>query len=122
MTNKSRLEFDRLFANQSAYVIAVDGFTVGRIVFRFGMAATVYVQLWGSDMVKGRAGGGGYDKQTMAIEFACEKLRKLSPDDFNNDAALGNSLKFISAIKNAPDGTEWRHRLEKAGFTIHIAI
>lgn len=113
--------FDRAFANVSASCIMEDGQAVGRICFKRGNSVTCFFQLWGSDMMSGRAGGGGYDRDSAALERAAEKLRKAeAPRD--PVQASRRELVIAALLDPRNDGRKWDQRLERIGFTVSTVI
>lgn len=110
--------FDSATSNLSAVGIVRDGHAVGRIVIKFGAAATAYVQIWGAAMVSGRAGGGGYDKATAAVADA---VRKLSVDQVDERRGIERAAmeRLCEAFAdNGAGGTRWMNRLEDRGFVL----
>jgi hypothetical protein len=106
------------FANVAAHVILKDGARVATVAFKFGTSVTAYVHWIGVEMTKGRAGGGGYDRQSAAVSAAVRKI----PDSINDrlgDAAM--RAAFIDAADDR-DGRHWYQRLEAAGFTVIQAV
>ena len=63
-------KFDAATRDMTAQALLMDGKAVGRIVIKFGAAATAYVQIWGAPMATGRATGYGYDKASAAVMAA----------------------------------------------------
>lgn len=106
------------FANVCAYVVLKDGDRVASIAFKFGASVTAYVQWFGVDMTRGRAGGAGYDRQSAAIGNAARKI----PDSINNREgdAIARAA-FIDACGDR-DGRTWDQRLRDAGFTVFQAV
>ena len=105
--------FDRAFSNVSAYVILHSGAAVGRVAFKHGASVQCYAQVWGSDMERGKAGGGGYDRTTAAAEQAFARM--------GGKDATPQVKAHVDAIQRAmtgPDGKRWTVRLEEAGYTI----
>jgi hypothetical protein len=106
------------FANVSAYVVLKDGERVASIAFKFGTAVTAYVHWFGVEMVRGRAGGGGYDRQSAAMADACRKITGLPTMP---DHKHGPCLDFRDS-QHDRDGRTWDHRLRDAGFTVFQAV
>jgi hypothetical protein len=79
---------------------------------------TAYVQVWGFAMAIGRAGGGGYDRTTAAVEQA---MAKISQDDSKDAEAIAILERFQAAMAG-PGGKRWNQRLEDAGFTVALVI
>lgn len=105
--------FDRAFSNVSAYIIIHNGAAIGRVAFKHGVSVQCYAQVWGSDMQRGKAGGGGYDRSTAAVEQA---FARMGGTDAN--AAAAEHVTAIKAAMAGTDGKRWTQRLEEAGYTI----
>ena len=108
--------FDKATRHFEAYAILLNGKAVGRVVIKYGNAATAFVQVWGAEMVIGRATGYGYDKATAAVEAAATKLRKFSPYEEAGRKAIA-CFDRAFADKGA-GGARWPSRLEAEGLTI----
>lgn len=109
-------QFDRAFRNVSAYAVSIHGKQVGRVAFKHGESRVdCYAQVWGAAMVKGSAGGGGYDKMSAAAEAAFAKLAADEKDPFAFCHA-GSWKKALGA--ESRDGERWTRRLEAAGYTV----
>jgi hypothetical protein len=106
------------FANVSAYVIMIGDRRVATVAFKFGNAVTAYVHWIGSEMVRGRAGGGGYDRQSAAVSDAARKIK----DDITGRAGDAQArCEFIDAA-GKDGGATWVRSLELAGFTVIQAV
>lgn len=115
-------QHDKAFANVSAYVIAKDGERVATISLKFPKDGAgrlwAYVHWIGTPMVRGSAGGYGYDKRSAAVEVA---TRTMPVSLHNPDCRDGQYQDFIAAL--AADGGEYfDDRLRKAGFDVWQAI
>lgn len=105
--------FDRTFSNVSAYLITRGGDQVGRVAFKHGTSVQCFAQIWGSDMQRGKATGGGYDRSTAAAEDAFSRI--------GEGDARPEAQQHVNAIKQAmagPDGKRWTSRIEAAGYTV----
>jgi hypothetical protein len=112
------------FANVSAYVVLKDGERVASIAFKFGTTVTAYVHWFGVEMVRGRAGGGGYDRQSAAIADACRKISLSDREDKHRDdlgAPVTDRAEFVDASHDR-DGRHWDQRLRDAGFVVFQAV
>ena len=111
------------FANVSAYVILRDGELVARIAFKFPKDGAgrlyAYVHWIGTEMVRGHASGGGYDKRTAACwsAMACAHRAKhpLSQELASQRGAFYSAL----ALDRGPT---WDDQLRTAGFTVIGAV
>jgi len=72
----------------------------------------------GTEMVRGYAGGGGYDKHSAACAAAVSRMK--APDDPARAPAVSWYLFQEAARKN--DGYTWRQNLESAGFDVWQAV
>lgn len=120
MTNPVYSHFESAFRGVSAYAVLRDGKPVGRVVIKYGAAATAYVQAWTQPMCKGQARGGGYDRASAAVQAAAAKL-------YNGDALpCPDGLAVMEAMKAAlidgRDGVTWTRQLEAAGFVLALVI
>ncbi|BBD98075.1 hypothetical protein SAMIE_1015760 [Sphingobium amiense] len=106
--------FDRAFANVSAYVILHSGAAIGRVAFKHGASVQCYAQIWGGDMQRGTAGGGGYDRATAAAEQA---FSRMSEDSATRDDAANHIIALQSALAGS-DGKRWALCIEDAGYTV----
>lgn len=114
------------FDSVDAAVVVKDGARVATIAFKYGAAVTVYVHWVGLEMVRGRAGGGGYDRRTAACADAARKLAMDSGayDDGtpHHSAEERASFDAFKAALQLDGGWGWDRALEDAGFTVFRAI
>lgn len=111
----------KAFANVSAYVVLRGERPVARIAFKFGASVTAYVHWLGVEMARGRAGGGGYDRQSAAVADAARKIPE-APFVTQADAEeRGNRDAFLKAAR-ADGGQHWDNALRNAGFTVLVAV
>ena len=103
--------FDKAIGDLRAYAIAWEGEIIGRIIFRFGNAATCYAQVWGNEMTTGRATGYGYDKASTAFCKAAERMLAA-------DAESGEHVNRWKACAAAREGQQWDARLRSAGYVV----
>jgi hypothetical protein len=107
------------FSTVSAYVIVRDGARVGTIAFKYPRDGAgrlyAYVHFHGTEMVRGFAAGGGYDKHSAACASAARAIvYKIGerPDYLEH---------FVTALAE-DDGFSWHHHLRVAGFSVWQAI
>lgn len=115
-------QHDAAFAAVSAYVIAKDGAKIGSVSFKRGASrVTAFVHFLGSEMVRGHADGGGYDKNSAAAASAARKMRfTKSPAE-----APINEQQSFEAFRSALErngGYSWDRCLTDAGFTVWQAV
>lgn len=105
------------FPTVSAYVVLKDGQRVASIAFKFPKDGAsrlwVYVHWFGVPMVRGYAGGYGYDKQTAA----CSSASRAIPAD--PDSPL--QALFIEILAK-DSGEHWDRALRDAGFDVWQAV
>ena len=109
------------FSNVSAYVILKNGERVATIAFKFPKDGAgrlwAYVHWFGVPMVRGYAGGYGYDKKTAACASAARHIEQL-------DVAYGDHVghhAFITALEK-DGGHTWDSTLRTAGFEVIQAV
>ena len=110
------------FAHVSAYVILHDGQCVATVAFKYPRDGAgrlyAYVHWLGTPMVRGFAGGGGYDKRSAACAAA---VRKLGNPNLAVDDASRLWLAFAGALAK-DDGHGWDAQLQRAGFDVVQAV
>lgn len=110
------------FSNVSAFVVlGAQGQRVATVAIKFPRDGAgrlyAYVHWIGCEMVRGFAGGYGYDKRTAAVQHAAKLIRK-DP----KGAVYGEQFEaFLSALDGA-DAGHWDRALENAGFTVLQAV
>lgn len=118
------------FAQVSAYVVTHKGERVATIAFKYPRDGAgrlyAYVHWLGVPMVRGWAGGYGYDKQSAACQHSTFKLRKAWEARMADREAPGLDerpafLAFHSALAN-DGGSTWDTRLRNAGFDVLQAV
>lgn len=118
------------FSNVSAFVVMKGAELVGKVALKFPRDGAgrlyAYVHFFGMPMVRGFAGGYGYDKRTAAVEDAMKKIDPayFTPDDYGNnwEKERAECEEFRNAILSARDGVEWSNAFTNAGFTVHQAV
>lgn len=98
----------KAFANVSAYVIMKGADRVATVAFKYPRDGAsrlwAYVHWIGTPMVRGYAGGYGYDKHSAACADAARKIAK------------------ANGPESVPDGHYWNDHLRKAGFEVWQAV
>lgn len=115
------------FANVSAYVV-LNGSNerVATIAFKYPRDGAgrlyCYLHVFGTQMVRGFAGGGGYDKHSAAVLNAARKV----PNDPGKAGhwTLEESQSFRALLKaiSTNEAYSWSRELENAGFTVLQAV
>ena len=116
----------RAFSNMAAHVILKDGEPVATIAFKFPRDGAgrvyAYVHWTGTEMIRGFAGGYGYDKQTAALADAANKLYKRPVyEETTRNHAIKSLSGFIYALSK-DSGAHWDNALHDAGFTVFGAV
>lgn len=115
------------FSRVSAFVILdKTGDAVARVAIKFPADGAgrvfAYVHWIGLEMVRGYAGGYGYDKRSAAVSSAARKL------PLGLDAETGcrvDPLHQYNDFKRAAErdgGDDWTRAVEKAGFRVLEAV
>lgn len=114
------------FANVSAYVVVGTNAKgepdrKATIAFKYPRDGAgrlyCYLHVFGGPMVRGHAGGGGYDKHSASASVAA---RKLNPKDYYAECAA--DVEAIRAALLPDDGHRWDSRIEKAGYQVFQAV
>ena len=116
-------QHQKAFARVSAFVVLKDGERVATVAIKYPADGAgrlyAYVHWLGTEMVRGQAGGYGYDKRSAAVADAARKFT--SARDNIGYARDVNSREFWGAIYK--DGGEyWDRKLRDAGFTVLQAV
>jgi|GEM_PF-2403622 len=124
-------QFDAAFSNVSAFVIVKEGQRVATIAFKFPRDGAgrlyAYVHWTGSQMVRGYAGGYGYDKKTAAASVAAHKLpfpyqmSDVMADNYVSPDTAPTYDAFRYALQR-DGGENWDSALRKAGFEVWQAV
>lgn len=117
-------QHDAAFANVSAYIVARNGEKFASIAFKYPRDGAgrlyAYVHWLGVPMVRGFAGGYGYDKHSAAVANAIGKMTMNPDQDPQAESKIAHSA-FMRALER--DGGEyWNTRLERAGFQVWQAV
>lgn len=111
------------FPHVSAYVVMYGARQVATIAFKFPRDGAgrlyCYAHWFGTPMVRGYAGGYGYDKRSAAAASAARKMPEHLPDGY--DGAGDVYGKFVDTISR-DGGEEWHNALRKAGFDVLQAV
>lgn len=113
------------FRNVSAYVILKNGERVATIAFKFPKDGAsrlwAYVHWLGVPMVRGYAGGYGYDKMTAACASAARRIPALDVDSITHVERRKDQEAFITALEQ-DGGHNWDTTLRNAGFDVLQAV
>lgn len=118
-------QHDAAFRQVSAFVIMKGGERVATIAMKFPADGAgrlyAYVHWLGIEMVRGHAGGYGYDKRSAAVANAARKMTDPKMEDGRPLPMANNYRGFIAALL-PDDGRYWDQRLRDAGFTVLQAV
>ena len=110
------------FVQVAAYVVMHKGERVATIAFKFPRDGAgrlyAYVHWIGLEMVRGYAGGFGYDKRSAACASAADRLQHKACAE--NYSALGFGLFWQTLAKDG--GQTWDSALREAGFEVLQAV
>lgn len=123
-------QHDATFRHVSAFVILRDGERVATVAFKFatsGLSVTAFVHWIGTEMVRGVARGGGYDRKTAACAHAAARLLRayqmrdcMAPDYLAPESAAPfEAFRYALARDTGPT---WDAQLQRAGFTVLQAV
>lgn len=110
------------FANVSAYVVLdKKGERAASVAFKYPRDGAgrlfCYLHIFGGPMVRGFAGGGGYDKHSAAASAAASKLKL--------ESYYEESQADVTAIRAAllvDGGSSWDGMLRDAGYNVLQAV
>ena len=118
---------NKAFSRVSAFVILHEGAKVATIAFKFPADGAgrlyAYVHWLGEPMVRGFAGGYGYDKRSAACADAARKLT--DPQEIRLSETAQELGAPWTAFRDAllhDGGEHWNRRLEAAGFAVLQAV
>lgn len=103
-------QHDAAFRSVSAFATLMDGKHVANVTVKHGTAVTAYVHRIGTEMQRGQAGGGGYDRTSAAISYAAAKI----PFTMGRDE-ISDRLRSILMVDGC---STWARALEAEGFTV----
>ena len=121
-------QHDKAFAAVSAFVVIdpTNGERVATVAIKFPRDGAgrlyAYVHWIGLEMVRGFAGGYGYDKRSAAVADAARKL------PLGLDAETGTRIDPLAHYGDfkraamADAGDDWTRAVEKAGFRVLQAV
>jgi hypothetical protein len=126
MSNTIYDQHDKAFANVSAFIVMNGNERVATIAFKFPKDGagrlSCFLHVLGLPMVKGNAGGYGYDKKSAAFRDAAEKqcqvkLESWQTSDYAAEYAV--AAKIRDCLNN---GHSFNDDLREAGFTVYQAV
>lgn len=121
------------FPSVSAYaVVSKRGERIASIAFKFPRDGAgrlyCYLHVFGVEMSRGWAGGGGYDKKSAAAaEAAAHTFNKLLKWTKEDEKTWRKTAQHIKRIYNALEkghsgGADWQRELELAGYNVFQAV
>lgn len=122
-------QHDAAFRSVNAYVIVRNRERIATVAIKYprdgGVRLYAYVHFLGMPMVRGLAGGGGYDKRSAAVEDAMRKIDPdyfIGPDGNNGEKERRDCARFRNAVLKARDGTDWQKAMAAAGYKVFQAV
>ena len=122
-------QHEKAFNNVSAFIILKDGERVATVAFKYpkdGMGRLwCYLNVLGLPMVRGYAGGCGYDKASAAFldaakaQTVVKQPEYMGEDTFNR---LGAHAVSIYEACAARDGYGWQCNVTDAGYIVLKAV
>lgn len=113
------------FSSVAAYVVLHDGQRVATVAFKYPRDGAgrlyAYVHWLGTPMVRGFAGGGGYDKHTAACAAAVRKMAAPAPT-LDNPPGLLAVFNAFTAAMSADNGLRWDEQLRRLNFDVVQAV
>jgi len=107
----------RAFSQVSAFVITKGKERVATVAIKFPRDGAgrlwAYVHWLGVPMVRGYAGGYGYDKSSAAVSSAASRVELQT--EHVTKAQVNLQKKFIKAA-SLDNGYDWQRNIEDAGF------
>lgn len=112
MTTKIYDQYQTAFNGLSAYAILnKKGVIIGKVAFKRGNCrVTAYTHIYGLEMTKGIANGGGYDMCSAACQNGFNKMSRN-----NIDKEAGRYLNSI-CLALQDDGQHWDRALLSIGY------
>jgi len=119
-------QHDAAFSHVAAYVVIdrCTGSCVAKVAIKrstSGLRTTAFVHWLGSQMAKGVANGGGYNKDSASVAAAARRI----PDDVtgrDDKSGTHNArAKFIDAA-SLDGGKRWDDAVRDAGFSVFQAV
>lgn len=108
------------FRQVSAFVVTRNDTRIATVAFKHPRDGAgrlyCYLHIFGAQMVRAFASGGGYDKHSAAVHSAIARV-KVDPNDITTQ-------QHVAAFRNAvtDDGARWDQDLRRVGFTVHQAV
>lgn len=112
----------KAFRGVTAYCVTDrEGKHIARVAFTFsrsGLRTTCYFHIFGYEMTRVYASGGGYDKASAAAQSA---VKRTKPAKYLPGQGIDYKMETIrDAIKDR--GTSWDQDLRDAGFNVLQAV
>ncbi len=115
------------FAQVSAYIILKDGEKVATVAFKYPKDGAgrlwCYLHVVGLKMVRGYAGGYGYDKTSAAFDDAAKAQTKVEKAEHQREDVykkLINESEYIYGCLE--DSHDWTYCLQNAGYIVIKAV
>jgi hypothetical protein len=122
MTTKPEIyeQHNKAFADVSAFVIMDGAERVGSVAIKRMRSGRTVAYVWWHEhgMAKGSANGGGYDKDSAAVEVALTDLRRSLPRKLETP----NKLADFVLIARTASGAGWQDCARTAGLVVYQAV
>lgn len=127
-------QHDAAFSRVSAFVICRNGEKVATVAIKFPADGAgrlyAYVHWLGLPMVRGFAGGYGYDKRSAAVQTAAKSIPLSAAFAKAQETGIAYAegrpwYDHFPAFREALQGVDsmtWDRALEKAGYTVWQAV
>lgn len=123
--NKIYDQFDKAFQHVSASAIFKDGEHVANLCFKFPRDGAgrlwCYLHVISLPMVRGYAGGYGYDKKSAAFCDAAGKVASVKLESWQSEECYGVeqavAAEFYRVAKNI-GGNDWANALRDNGYQV----
>ena len=134
MTAKVYDAHRKAFTNVSAWVILdAQGDKVATVAIKYGARVTAFTHFLNVPMTRGSAGGGGYDRESAAVQDGFAKAIAHDPkavrDDWQNrpeylamERDAQSALDAFRQALNSHNGYYWYQNLERAGYRVMQAV
>lgn len=117
---------DAAFSLVSAYVIAHKSELVATVAFKFPRDGAgrlqVFVHWMGDEMVRGYAGGYGYDKRSAACACAARIAAGAVRPGHRDGKQEPERIAFWEAMRDGDHGAGWDRCLREYGFDVWSAV
>lgn len=122
-------QHDKTFSNVSAYVLTNDkGYRIGTLAFKFPKDGAgrlyCYLHIIGLEMVRGYAGGYGYDKRSASVVDAVRAIKPCDSEYVGEDRRieLNNLRESLQLAFNNIGGEDWKNIFRNLNIEVLQAV